>query len=118
VIEDNPFALLQLRLFAGSFTPGEPHSLDECDMEACLATYHNPCAMPRDKINPRPKEAPYRGQKDCDPLICFESPYREKEATGVYYSISRAQQADRGGCLDMRVVREGVFRTVVSLAFS
>jgi len=32
--------------------------------------------------------------------------------------MSRAQEANCNDCLDMRVVRDGVFQTVVSVAYS
>ncbi len=34
------------------------------------------------------------------------------------YTMSRAQEANCNDCLDMRVVRDGVFQTVVSVAYS
>jgi len=36
----------------------------------------------------------------------------------VCYTTSKAQEADCNDCLDMRVVRDGVFQTVVSVAYS
>jgi len=55
---------------------------------------------------------------DRDLLIRFEVPYSQKEAKGVCYTMSRVQEANCNSWLDMRVVRDGVFQTVVSVAYS
>ncbi len=55
---------------------------------------------------------------DRDLLIRFEVPYSQKEAKGVRYTMSRVQEANCNSWLDMRVVRDGVFQTVVSVAYS
>ena len=53
---------------------------------------------------------------DRDLLIRFEVPYSQKEAKGA--TMSRVQEANCNSWLDMRVVRDGVFQTVVSVAYS